>query len=403
MKCLEKDRARRYETANGLAFDLKRHLSNEPVLARPPSAGYKLQKAFRRNKLVFTAGTVMAITLVGGIAVSTWQAIVASRARNAEKEQRLAAQTQRDKAQAAQKEAERAQQAEKQERVRADEQRQRAEAGETSARRNLYVAYISLAQQAWEQNNVVRLRELLDETATDPARGFEWYYWQRQAHLELKTLRGHTDFVMSVAYSSDGQRIVTGSADHLAKVWEAASGKELLTLKGTGGTIFSAALSPDGQRVVTGSEDPAPKVWEAATARQVAGWQQEEKEATERLAVLRREQEAVAERGRALRAQDPGAIKQWLVLAPIAFEGGNGAAALQQEQIALEAALRPRAGERVKVGDGEQVWAVLRMEDDEIDFNALLGEVTSDSVACAVCYIVVPKTRFQTLILRKNP
>src|SRR3989454_1140346 len=49
MKCLEKDRARRYETANGLAADLKRHLNNEPVTARPPSASYRLQKAFHRN------------------------------------------------------------------------------------------------------------------------------------------------------------------------------------------------------------------------------------------------------------------------------------------------------------------------------------------------------------------
>ena len=45
MKCLEKDRTRRYETANGLAADIKRHLANEPVVARPPSTAYKIQKA----------------------------------------------------------------------------------------------------------------------------------------------------------------------------------------------------------------------------------------------------------------------------------------------------------------------------------------------------------------------
>ena len=53
MKCLEKDRARRYETANGLAADLKRHLNSEPVNARPPSAVYRLQKTLRRNKVFF--------------------------------------------------------------------------------------------------------------------------------------------------------------------------------------------------------------------------------------------------------------------------------------------------------------------------------------------------------------
>ena len=60
MKCLEKNRSRRYDTANGLAADLKRHLNNEPVIARPPSAAYKLQKAWRRNKLVFSAGATVA-------------------------------------------------------------------------------------------------------------------------------------------------------------------------------------------------------------------------------------------------------------------------------------------------------------------------------------------------------
>ncbi len=57
MKCLEKDRQRRYDTANGLAADLKRHLTNEPVLARPPSQLYRLQKMARRNKAATMAFT----------------------------------------------------------------------------------------------------------------------------------------------------------------------------------------------------------------------------------------------------------------------------------------------------------------------------------------------------------
>src|SRR5438874_10921442 len=57
MKCLEKDRTRRYETANGLASDIQRHLSNEPVIARPPSQFYRFQKAVRRNKVAFTAAS----------------------------------------------------------------------------------------------------------------------------------------------------------------------------------------------------------------------------------------------------------------------------------------------------------------------------------------------------------
>jgi serine/threonine protein kinase len=68
MKCLEKDRTRRYETANGLAADLKRHLDNEPVLARPPSTAYKFQKTYRRNKLMFAAGGVVVVGLLLGLA-----------------------------------------------------------------------------------------------------------------------------------------------------------------------------------------------------------------------------------------------------------------------------------------------------------------------------------------------
>ena len=79
MKCLEKDRQRRYETANGLAADLKRHLNNELVTARPPSAAYRFQKLLRRNK-VMSAAVVLVLTaiLVGSI-VSIGQALRARR------------------------------------------------------------------------------------------------------------------------------------------------------------------------------------------------------------------------------------------------------------------------------------------------------------------------------------
>src|SRR5881628_3305811 len=73
MKCLEKDRARRYETANGLAMDLKRHLNDEPVVARPPSTAYRIHKAVYRHKLGFAAGAAVSLALVIGVTVSTTQ------------------------------------------------------------------------------------------------------------------------------------------------------------------------------------------------------------------------------------------------------------------------------------------------------------------------------------------
>jgi tetratricopeptide (TPR) repeat protein len=77
MKCLEKDRNRRYETANGLAVDIERHLDNDVVLARPPEWKYRLWKLIRRNRLAFGAATGVVLALALGAAVSTWQAVVA--------------------------------------------------------------------------------------------------------------------------------------------------------------------------------------------------------------------------------------------------------------------------------------------------------------------------------------
>ena len=71
MKCLEKDRTRRYETANGLAADIKRHLNNEPVTAGAPSAGYKLRKFVKRNRAQVMAGGVVAAALLLGVVGTT--------------------------------------------------------------------------------------------------------------------------------------------------------------------------------------------------------------------------------------------------------------------------------------------------------------------------------------------
>jgi eukaryotic-like serine/threonine-protein kinase len=95
MKCLEKDRTRRYETANDLANDLVHHMNNEPVMARPPSTVYRFQKFVRRNRVTFAASSAAALALMAGIAISifllvrenaaTRRALVAERAARAER------------------------------------------------------------------------------------------------------------------------------------------------------------------------------------------------------------------------------------------------------------------------------------------------------------------------------
>jgi serine/threonine protein kinase/WD40 repeat protein len=80
MKCLEKDRNRRYETANGLARDIERYLRDEPVQACPPSALYRFRKLARRNKGILLAAAVVVVALVVGTLVSTWQWVRARQA-----------------------------------------------------------------------------------------------------------------------------------------------------------------------------------------------------------------------------------------------------------------------------------------------------------------------------------
>ncbi len=120
MKALEKDRHRRYETVNGLAADLERHLNHEPVLARPPSTLYRFERTVRRHRGAFAAGAAIAVALILGTVISTWQAVRATRA---EREQRR-------------------------ERQRADEAADHAKRAEREAREQLWRSYLAHTNQA---------------------------------------------------------------------------------------------------------------------------------------------------------------------------------------------------------------------------------------------------------------
>jgi serine/threonine protein kinase/tetratricopeptide (TPR) repeat protein len=81
MKALDKDRNRRYETANSFALDVQRYLADEPVLACPPSAGYRLYKLIRRNKGAILAASLVLFSMLAGTAVSIWLAVRADQER----------------------------------------------------------------------------------------------------------------------------------------------------------------------------------------------------------------------------------------------------------------------------------------------------------------------------------
>ena len=250
MKCLEKDRNRRYETANGLARDIERHLTNEPVVARPASMGYRLQKSFRRNKLLFTAAGVVGLALVLGVLVSSWQAIRATKAVRREAEARLRA----DEAAHV-----------------ADGQRQRAEKGEQKARESelaarekAYASDMNLAQQALQESNLGRVRDLLLRHQPQPGgrdlRGWEWrYLWKSCGSDELFTLGHHSNVIEALAFSPDGKRLATGGFDKLVKIWDLETRREIGSAREE--TMLGAvAFSADGKQLLTANLNATVKI-----------------------------------------------------------------------------------------------------------------------------------------------
>ncbi len=182
MKCLEKHRERRYETANALARDIQRYLADEAVEARPPSADYRFQKFVRRHKGQVIAASLVLLVLLVGIAGTTFGLFRAQAAQKAEANQRSLAVTERDKAISAERQTtvqrDKAIAAEKQTAI----ERDKAIASETKAREeaakskaiNDFLTQDLLTQAEPANNaveNKVKLLEVLDRAGDKVERG----------------------------------------------------------------------------------------------------------------------------------------------------------------------------------------------------------------------------------------
>jgi WD40 repeat protein len=93
--------------------------------------------------------------------------------------------------------------------------------------------------------------------------------WEVASGRELQKLQGHSDSVSSIAFSSDGKRLVSGSFDHSIKVWDLSNGTELSTLKGHASLVACVAFSPDNKIVASGSEDETIRLWDVASGTEL--------------------------------------------------------------------------------------------------------------------------------------
>jgi serine/threonine protein kinase/WD40 repeat protein len=257
MKCLEKDRARRYSTAQELVADLQRYLNEEPVLARPQSATYRLHKVIRRHRAAFAAATAILVTFIAGSTVSLWQAFRATRAEHDAEQRRQSEEV----------------------------LRQKAEQGQRRAELNEYIADINLAHKSILAGNLARAGELLARHRTTGAERFEWRYLSHAAEGDdHKLLAQEPSSVLSLANSSewlvvglaDSVRIYDSKTVNLVKslakpgssvalsrgnllataskgtvrVWRCSDWGEAFTLPECSAPI---AFSPDGQRLAANS------------------------------------------------------------------------------------------------------------------------------------------------------
>ncbi len=234
MKCLEKDRERRYETANDLAMDLRRHLENEPILAREPTQFYRLQKIVRRHRLFFSSAITVVLILICAVIVSTWLAWRASRAEH------------------------------EQARLRALSE---AKAAET--RQNLIRRYVAEGNRLLEHNQPATalpwMIEALALEAGNTRREADERLRIAQAmigapKLELHLAQGRQ--VNSVALNPNGTLLASGSDDGMVRITAVASGN-LVTNFVLPRDIGHLEFSADGTHLIAMDMGGHSRLWAA--------------------------------------------------------------------------------------------------------------------------------------------
>jgi serine/threonine protein kinase len=284
MKALEKDRARRYETANGFAADVQRYLAGEAIQAHPPSAAYRLRKFARKHRVALTTAAAFALLLIAAACVSSWLAVKAHRAEATAMAKRLEAE------------------------ANAHEAKKNSEWAEANARALGKTAQELEVANVAKQMRILGLQVDLDlaELRTDPRIGLlrlahplndTWEVkvygpnsegeGKARINSDYPPLRELRQFVTAAVLaagqdyasllppithdglpirtsflSSKGDRLLTRGADKTARLWDAFTGRQIAILRRKDEKVIEAGLSPDGATAFTHSLDGVVRIWE---------------------------------------------------------------------------------------------------------------------------------------------
>ncbi len=269
LKALAKSPTKRYHSAEELRNDISNHLNNLPVIARPNTFFYRLEKTIRRNKLETAIFTLVLFLLIGWLATSIWQT---NSAKLLAKENRKSA----------------------------------------------YSAEMILGANEYENTNLNRVNELVQKylptEGEEDLRGFEWYYLKNLLNPPAKiTTLIHDDELWNLEFSPDGKFFTTVSNDNdvitwnvetksivsqieplkgawkcsyfpdgkrfavaassasnpFVKVYEAETGKQVLTLSGHTKRIRAVDVSPNEKLIATGSQDGTVRIWDSGTGVEI--------------------------------------------------------------------------------------------------------------------------------------
>jgi WD40 repeat protein/serine/threonine protein kinase len=227
VKCLEKDRSRRYESAGAVAADVQRHLRDEPVQACPPSVAYRLRKFVRRNKVALAMASIVAAALLfvaAGFVVSTasvWRTMLDLQ-RALDREQQT-----------------------------------------------VYFQCIALAENELASNHGAHAEELLGG-CREEQRGWEWHFLKRRLHEEPLLLTEHMpgSGVQGVAFNPSGTVLAAGCWDGKVRLWDPMTGKLLRTFTGQPRGFDGVAFSRDGQLLAAANWDGTIMVCDLAANQQ---------------------------------------------------------------------------------------------------------------------------------------